>query len=275
MNNFFAAFVILLFGWIIFSTVTSSESKDQPDTKDEKSQSEEYIFERFLEREGADSATLELEMTAGELLLSSGTTGLLDSYVTYRRSEFEPELNISDEHSGHPHISLKHKRDAISSTFHWGSNNSSRNKWDLKLNPDIRYDLDINAGLGKSKLDLADTRIGTFRLRTGVSSADVDLRNTSVSDLDLKTGVGSVTLDLSGERQNDLVADISGGVGSVIIKVPSEYGVRFRASGLGSITADGFYREGRFHKNDLYGETDYNIDIDIAGGIGSVEVVML
>lgn len=274
MNNVFAFAVISLFGWMIISTAFLNEEKETTiEPTEATSNSSDFIFERSLERNGVDSATLELNISAGELLLSGGSSRLLDTYITYSREELKPEYEVADFNSGHPHISIKHQRNYLNSSFNW--DRGDNNKWDLKLSSAVRYDLDINAGAGKCDLDLADTNIGSLSLSTGASSANINLRNSSVADIDIKTGVGSIDLDLSGERQNDLYVDISGGVGSVTVKVPSDYGVRFRATGLGSISADGFYRDGRYYQNDSYGETDYSIDIDIAGGIGSVEVVQM
>lgn len=275
MHKVIAILVLSVFGWAIVTNLSSSEEKESNRTEIVYAESNsDYRFERHIERDGINSASLEVNISAGELYFSGGSEGLLDTYIRYNRKDLEPELSEVSSDTDHKNILIESDRDRSSRIFNWGGNNV-RNEWDLKINPDVIYDMKINAGAGKCEFDLADTRISSFSLQTGASSAEVDLRNTSVEEINIKSGVGSLELDLSGERQNDLFADIKGGVGSVTIYVPDDYGVRFTASGLGSVKADGFYREGRYYQNDNYGKTDYTIDIDIAGGIGSVEVIKI
>ncbi len=275
MYKFIAILVLSVFGWAIVSNLSSSDKKESNNTAVAHAETgSDYRFERHIERDGINSASLELNVSAGELYFSGGTEGLLDVYNSYNKKDFEPELSIVGSNADHKSILIESKRERASRVMNWGSNNV-RNEWDVKINPDVVYDMKINAGAGKCEFDLADTRISGFSLQTGASSAEVNLRNTSVEEVNIKSGVGSFELDLSGERQNDLFADIKGGVGSVTIYVPEDYGVRFTAAGLGSVNADGFYREGRYYQNDSYGKTDHTIDIDIAGGIGSVDVIQI
>jgi hypothetical protein len=50
-------------------------------------------------------------------------------------------------------------------------------------------------------------------------------------------------------------------------------GVRVRAEGgLGKINAEGFRREGEAYVNDAYGDSDVSLDVDVRGGVGSINL---
>ena len=55
--------------------------------------------------------------------------------------------------------------------------------------------------------------------------------------------------------------------------VPSEVGVRVRAEGgLGKINAEEFQRKGDSYVNDVYGDSDVNLDVDVQGGVGQINL---
>ena len=55
--------------------------------------------------------------------------------------------------------------------------------------------------------------------------------------------------------------------------MPSEVGVRVRAeNGLGKIYAEGFQREGEAYVNDAYGDSEVTLNVDVRGGVGSINL---
>jgi hypothetical protein len=57
------------------------------------------------------------------------------------------------------------------------------------------------------------------------------------------------------------------------VLVPSKVGVRVRAEGgLGKIDAEGFQREGEAYVNDAYGDSDVSLNVDVRGGVGSINL---
>ena len=79
---------------------------------------------------------------------------------------------------------------------------------------------------------------------------------------------------MTGPRKANLDATIEGGVGSAMIHLPKDVGVRVEASGgIGSINADGLRREGHSYENDAYGRTSTKIDMTVHGGIGEINLV--
>jgi predicted membrane protein len=67
---------------------------------------------------------------------------------------------------------------------------------------------------------------------------------------------------------------VEGGVGSAMIRLPRDVGVRVNASGgIGSVNADGFRRDGDSYENDAYGKTASSIDMTVHGGIGEIDLI--
>src|SRR5215210_4924032 len=56
-------------------------------------------------------------------------------------------------------------------------------------------------------------------------------------------------------------------------RLPSEVGVKAKAEGgLGKINAEGLKRVGDSYVNDAYGESDVNLNVDVQGGIGAIDL---
>ena len=55
--------------------------------------------------------------------------------------------------------------------------------------------------------------------------------------------------------------------------MPSEVGVRAKAEGgLGKINAEGLKRVGDSYVNDAYGESDVNLNVNVQGGVGEINL---
>jgi len=66
-----------------------------------------------------------------------------------------------------------------------------------------------------------------------------------------------------------------GGIGSGILYLPENIGVRVHVDGgIGSISAKGMNKDGKVYTNDAYGNTDVSIDIDVDAGIGSIDLIL-
>lgn len=265
MRYVFALLIILLVGyfWIsaAFSPTQEESSKSNMETEIDDQ------IEKWLGSDGAEQLELQLKIPAADVTIDKHDRGeALYAKFDYTDRWKEPEL-IEELVNGRKKIQVKQDSDSW-----FGSGSGSRNKWQLSVNPELEYHYDIKIGAGNLNLDLAETRTKTLSLSSGAASTNIDLSNSSIANLDLKTGAASITLDLSGTRENDLMADIKGGVGSLKVTVPRDTGVQFRATGLGSISAPGFTRTNGYYRNDSWGNSDHKIKLDIAGGVGSVEV---
>jgi hypothetical protein len=126
------------------------------------------------------------------------------------------------------------------------------NEWDLKLNEDVPMQMAIDLGAGRSNLVL-----GALHL----------------TSLNINGGAGEVTIDLTGDWQDDLDAQIAGGLGNLNLRLPSGAGARIAVeTGVGSVEASGLARDGDTYTNEVYGTSDVTLSIDIEGGVGQINL---
>ena len=195
---------------------------------------------------GAEQAEVVLGMGGGRLNVSGGAEQLMDAEFSFNVDEWAPSVGY--EVVGDTGQLAVTQPEAIGLTIP----SDIENAWDVQLNDDIPMDLSIGFGAGEALLELSG----------------LDL-----TELDIQTGAGQVTVDLTGDWNNDLDAEIRGGVGQLVVRLPSETGVRVRATqGLGNLESLGLSRDGDFLVNDAYGQTDATLDITIESGIGETRV---
>jgi hypothetical protein len=201
---------------------------------------------RTIQPEDAKSVRAHLTMGAGELKVGGAADALMEGDFSYNVADWKPQIDY--EASGE-------KGDL---TVEQGSGDDgrlgggARNEWDLRFNDDVPTDLVVEMGAGES---------------------DLDLDSLTLTGLDLEMGAGETTVDLTGDYAQDFDASIEGGVGEATVLVPSEVGVRVRAEGgLGKINAEGFQREGEAYVNEAYGDSDVSLNVDVRGGVGSINL---
>ena len=199
---------------------------------------------KALERQGAQSLRADIEIPAGQLRLSGGSSRLLDADFRYSANQGAPRVdyNIS---SGIGELRIRQD----SQTVHFGR---TENDWDLRFSNDVPLDL---------------------RLQMGAGSGDLRLRDVPLSRLSVEMGAGELRADLTGERKSDLQAHIQGGVGRATIRLPRNVGVLVHASGgLGSIDAHGLKSDGGAYVNDAYGKSPVTLKLNVEGGIGQISL---
>jgi predicted membrane protein len=90
----------------------------------------------------------------------------------------------------------------------------------------------------------------------------------------MKMGAGQADVDLTGDRKNDLTAELQGGVGQLTIRLPKNIGVVVHASGgIGSVDAHGLRHENGEYTNEAYGKTPATIRLTVRGGIGQISLI--
>jgi len=198
-----------------------------------------------IERQGANTVSADIEIPAGTLKLSGGSTKLLDADFRYRESEGKPHVDyaVTGDH-GQLSVNAEEKR------LHIGTTHA---EWNLRFANEVPLDLNIHMGAGQSDLRLHDL---------------------NVARLDVNIGAGEMELDLTGERKKNLDVEIQGGVGSASIYLPKDVGVRVHATGgIGAVSTDGLTKEDDDYVNSAYGKSPATITLDIQGGIGSINLV--
>jgi hypothetical protein len=217
---------------------------------------------------GADSVNVEVQMGAGELDVSGGTSELLEAVFTYNVAELNPRVTYAD---GRLEVKDSGSDVRIGSLF---DANEFRNKWDLTLNEDVPMEMKIDLGAGSSNLSLGALALDRLDINGGAGDVDLDLKGSqSLRQLDFDLGAGEVTIDLTGDWQHDLDARIEGGLGEITLRLPGDVGVRVQVeTGIGNVKAQDLTRDGGTYTNDAYGASDVTLRIDIEGGVGQINL---
>lgn len=196
---------------------------------------------------GAESVSVSVILGVGRLKLAGGADSLLDARFEYNIPDWKPAVSYKVD-DGRGRLVVEQPSRVVGAT--WPGN--VRYYWDLKLNPEVPMELEIQMGVGKSELDLGG----------------LDLRRFS-----LEAGVGEGLVDLSGPRPCDLDGVIKAGVGKLVLILPADLGVRVKAqAGLGHVDAGGLKVEDDAWVNESWGKTETSLRIDVEGGIGEVEM---
>jgi hypothetical protein len=201
---------------------------------------------RSVELGAARDVRVQIEMGAGELRIEPGSAKLLDADFHYNVAAWRPELKY-EVSAGRGYLTVRQPQ------IRGFSTGDQDNRWDLRLNDKIPYDLRVNLGAGE----------GTLRL-SGMA----------VRRLDIGIGAGELKIDLRGPWDKNLEATIRGGVGEATIRLPHESGVRVHATGgIGGIEAQGLRKEGEYYVNDAYQKPGARLRLDVSGGIGQIRLI--
>lgn len=159
--------------------------------------------------------------------------------------------------------------------------NSDEIEWQIKLAQDVPLSLDINGGVGPTKIDLTSLTVRNLRLDAGVGRFSVTLpQQDEEIDLDMNTGVGQTKVYLPENISANV--DIQAGVGSVDVTIPPNAAVQIRAKhGIGSVhvpkslrrlTKKEFMEAGGTWQSEGFDLAERRIVIRYKGGVGSLHV---
>ncbi|MFC2158855.1 toast rack family protein [Acidobacteriota bacterium] len=223
--------LFLIFGLVMFSACESvgrmrEESHDVP-------------------IRGVETARVELDIGAGEMVVEGGARDLLEGYFRWNVRRWEPRVDYTVK-NGKARVKVKQMKGPRLAL------GNAKNKWEISLNKDIPLDLYVDCGAGETRLNLRDLNL---------RSVIVDM------------GVGELRLDVSGRYTHDIDITVDGGIGSATVIFPRDIGVRVDVDGgLGSIDARDFNKRKSVYTNDAYGETDTRIKVKMDVGIGSLDL---
>ncbi len=196
---------------------------------------------------GAESVSVSVILGVGRLKLAGGADSLLDARFEYNIPDWKPAVSYRVE-DGRGRLVIEQPSRVVGAT--WPGN--VRYDWDLKLNPDVPIDLEVDMGVGKS---------------------DVNLAGLNLSGLSIEAGVGEGTVDLSGIRPSDLDVTIKAGVGRLKLILPADIGVRVKTqAGLGHVDAGGLKMVDDAWVNESWGKTEASLHVEVQSGIGEVEL---
>jgi len=223
---------------------------------------------RIVDTEKAKKVKTEITFPAGKLYLSSNAKSFCEGIYKYRHDFWKPEISYYEEsETGYLDIEFEDDRD------HRNYDDDDENEWIISFDRNTRNDMKIEMIAGESDIDLQGCKLDGFEFVMVAGETKINLRNTSVPFLEFRAVAGEAEIDLTGDWDNDLDAEIKGGVGELTILVPSKVGVKVNVTGgLGDVDAHGLHKHNKDYMNDLYGKTKASLYIDITGGIGNVNI---
>jgi hypothetical protein len=241
---------------------------------------------------GAESATVKVIFGAGKLEIEAGTSDdLLSGHFRYNVERWEPEITYEDDVLTIEQGGTKDD---------WGAPlGNTRNEWELEFSPEIPLDIDLEIGAGDGELDFSGLQLTELDLELGAGDFEVRFDepnavkmseltlDTGASELEMigighagpervkvNAGVGDITLDFTGAWPHSADVELTAGVGSLTLRLPDDVGVRVKMEGgLTSMEASGFQRAGSAYINDVFGEAETELRIQITAGIGTVKLI--
>ncbi|MEO6458576.1 MAG: toast rack family protein [Chloroflexia bacterium] len=203
--------------------------------------------------EGAKRADVTLDFGAGDLSLSSLETGsaqLATGTLTNSGSRKEPEIE-SDLDGDTLQLDIKQRADGFGS---WFGGNRKRTNWNIKLNPTVPLNLNVNAGASKANLDLGQLL---------------------VSSLDLDVGASDTTVIFPAKGPSTSVK-IDAGAAHVRLVIPNGVAARVDASSsaASSMNVDSRFtqREDKIYETEGYSTAERKLTIELDAGAASIDI---
>ena len=201
---------------------------------------EQHFYEPF--NDSIEKAVLIFDAAAGRFEISDETEHLLEFN---KRGNIGPYTFLSSDNNEKKELKIELKN---------GSRNlrNIKNNADIKLNPNIEWDINLDVGAAK---------------------IDMDLSNLKTKYLDIDGGASSVKIKL-GDKSDYTKLDIDAGVSSLYIKIPESSGCEIRSeSFLVSKNFSGFDK----HKKGVYRTQNFDdnpkkIYINIDAAISSLKI---
>lgn len=199
---------------------------------------------QVVDLKGAKAARVVLHMPSGQLSIQGGAAGLMDAEFYQGAAWAAPKVDYQvDNNFGTLTIDQQSASQFVG---------NSENTWKLKLSNQVPLELEIDVAAGRGDLNLSK----------------IDLTR-----MQLNVGAGQAIVDLTGERGKDLQAQIHGGVGEAIVRLPKSIGVVATVQGgLGSIDVHGLKEEDGQYVNAAYGKSPNTLRLTVEGGIGHIKL---
>jgi hypothetical protein len=258
--------------------------------------------EREIAAAGATSLQLEVLVGAAKLEMFSHDGGPLVKLEIDYSGDREPQIdyqvqdgrgtlkvsnNQQEEGAGFS-ILGRHREDPL------------RDRWMLSLSRSLPIDIRVEFGLGSGRADFGGLELNSLSFATGLSDVELmfsepckgqlrhaelatglgsmevrGLSNARIGKLEFAGGLGSALLDFSGRYRQETPAELDVGMGSLLLRVPEDMGVKIRHS-------DSFLSNHEFDRlkrtssdtwfSENWREGPGNLSVQLSVGMGSVRL---
>ena len=194
-----------------------------------------------VERGAATSARVDIEMSAGELDVTSGAATLFEGDFAFNLPDLKPVVAYAvNNGSG----TLKVSQNSTSGAY--------ENSWRLSLDETTPVDLHVTMGAGDARLTIGRVNLQSLTVRLGAGDLGVDLRGTPAKSFSV---------------------NVQAGAGDTTIELPASVGISARTSGLiGDANISGLEkRDGRWINPRAEG-SPVSIDVNVQHAVGDLRI---
>jgi len=194
-----------------------------------------------IERGDATRARVEVDMTAGDLFVTSGAAQLFEGDFEFNVPALKPAIAYGME--GTTGV-LKLSQGSASGSY--------ENRWRLNLDEATPVELHINLGAGDSQLTLGRLKLESVAVRLGA---------------------GDLTLDLRGMPAGSYPVSVNAGAGDTTIHLPASAAISVRTLGLiGETSVKGLEKRDDRWINPRAAASPVTIDLRIQHAIGDLKL---
>lgn len=257
-------------------------------------------YRKEIPLQNENSVDVHIELGAGRVFLERASEGRLFEIACDYPSGRGRQPSVSYQVTGGKgKLSVRAaKEEGHWKLWPWGDGKEDR--FTLRLTDKVRLSISLQVGASSSHLDFTGLRLTNLKLDTGASDTritfdrpnpevldvlDIDvgaatlkatgLGNANIRRFSFNGGVGGYSLDFGGTARRRTDVDISMGIGSLTLAVPSGLGTRIQTAEtfLTSTTIKGFEKKGRFYLNRSHGTSEGELSVRIDQAIGSLEII--
>lgn len=216
-----------------------------------------------------------IEMNAGELRIEPGTSKLVEGEFTYNIEDYAIDLDYKEKDSdmGELHITGGGNHNKWVFNREGGK---TENAWNLKINEDIEFELNVELKAGLSNINIANSNVKRLYVDAAAGKCEVQLGNASLEFLNINTTAGKVEADFRGDWKQTVEAEINTTIGAVEIWLPNTVNVEMRTSTkLGDVEAGGLTKRGGIYEyRSSTVENPVTIYLTVRNTIGEIQVHM-
>jgi hypothetical protein len=188
-----------------------------------------------------EKASIELNLDVGTLNIDESTPLLYECVSYYRYKEFEPFEKYSTA-GREADILIYHS--PAKGNFH-----TPKNKWQLKLNNQIIYNLSIKAGAINTDCNLSDFKVEKLYIESGASNINLVL------------------------PQYDSKIIIDTGLSNIDIAIPKNVGTTVNIdSGVAVKDLDEFIKKNNTYISNNYDSSEFKVKIEIDCGVSNINI---
>jgi len=219
----------------------------------------------------ADTLRADIRMGVGEIEIAGGSDELMEAEFNFNVDELEPQFAY-DVSGSKGELTIEHED---TNDIPVGDYDDVRSEWILQFNNDVPINMNLTLGASKSWLDFQDMALTNLNIEMGAGDAEIWLGDNDLRELDIEMGAGELTIDMTGNWEQDLSAEITAGVGHLTVYLPRDVGVVIEVEmGVASLETSGLDQDGSKYSNDVYGDSDVTLRLEIQGGVGRIELIV-